>query len=323
MTEISRPAGELRNFKLTVEYEGSAYHGWQSQRDRPSVQSTLEQAIRKVVQHQVVLYGSGRTDRGVHALGQTASFRTTMDIAAPKLLLAINTYLPEDIRVREVEEVDLAFHARYSAVGKQYRYVILRMRRPLGGRADGAAGGTAARPPETAPAPRSPSVLVRRFSTEVPYELDVEAMRRGAALLPGMRDFRAFESYSKRRPPRPGDSPRSTVRTVLGVMVREIGPFVLIDAFGRGFLYSMVRTIAGTLIEIGKGARAPERLQEILDSRDRRRAGFTAPAEGLLLVAVYYEEKALAAAMRELRGEPAASHASMSRFEEGLLKILS
>jgi len=319
LTEISRPAGELRNIRLTVEYEGTAYHGWQSQPDRPSVQGELARAIRRVVNHPVVLYGSGRTDRGVHALGQAANFRTASGIPVHKLLLAINTYLPDDIRVRDVEEVDAAFHARYSAVGKQYRYLLLRTRwaaSPEGaGIAEAAVAGTGG--------PRSPSVLARRFATEVPYDLDLEAMRRGAAFLCGMRDFRAFESYSKRKPPRPGDPPRSTVRTVLAVVVREIGPFILIDAFGRGFLYAMVRTIAGTLLEVGKGARAAETLEAVLDSRDRRRAGFTAPAAGLSLVQVYYAEEALKAAIRAAAGGASRSLPPEGTFEMGLLKMLS
>jgi tRNA pseudouridine38-40 synthase len=263
---------EARNLKLTVEYDGTAYFGWQAQGDHPSVQDTLESAAARVVDHPVVIHGSGRTDRGVHAVGQTANFKTPKAIPAAKLLLGINTYLPDDIRVREVEEVPADFHARYSARGKRYRYTVLR-----------------------SPVDR---VLARRFSARFPGPLDIEAMGRAAGALAGVHDFRSFEGRSKRSPPAPGEPPRSTVRTVIGVTVRESGPFLTIDAFGRGFLYGMVRAIAGTLLEVGTGKRAPDSLEAVLASRDRRQAGFTAPARGLCLLAVYYEDVALEAAFQ-------------------------
>jgi tRNA pseudouridine38-40 synthase len=260
------PGGDLpplsRNLKLAVEYEGTEYNGWQRQDEGTTVQGELEAAVSRIVDHPVVLYGSGRTDRGVHALGQVANFKTSKGIPTPKLLLGINAYLPDDIRVRAVEDVPLDFHARYSAEGKRYRYTFFRS--------------------------RNERVMIRRFCEPVRAPLDIERMRKAASLIRGMRDFRAFEGNAKRRAPLPGEAPRSTVRTVLAVTVRESGPFIFIDAFGRGFLYGMVRTIAGTLHEVGQGKRPPEEIEGVLDSLDRRRAGFTAAARGLCLVSVYY-----------------------------------
>src|SRR5262245_19287877 len=159
----------------------------------------IEAAAARVVDHPVTIYGSGRTDRGVHALGQTANFKTGKSIPTSKLLLGINTYLPEDIRVREVEDVAEDFHARYSARGKRYRYTILRS--------------------------NVDRVMARRFTEMVTGPLDIEAMGRAAGALAGVHDFRAFEGQSKRRPPAPGEPPRSTVRTVAAVAVREVGPY--------------------------------------------------------------------------------------------------
>jgi tRNA pseudouridine38-40 synthase len=290
------PPLEPRNIKLTVEYEGTAYHGWQSQRGLPSVQGELERAVGRLVAHPVTIWGSGRTDRGVHALGQVANFRTERTIPVEKLLLGINTYLPDDIRVVAAEEAPADFHARYSARGKRYRYTFLR--------------SPVARP------------LVRRFAAQVAGELDLEAMRRAARSLRGVRDFRAFEGSAKRSPPAPGAPPRSTVRTVAAVVVRESGPLVFVDAFGRGFLYGMVRTIAGTLLEVGRGRRSAGELESVLGSLDRRRAGVTAPAHGLCLLSVYYREGELEReADRALEGRPETEVAAVEH--ERNLKMLT
>ncbi len=274
---MPRPVGEVRNIKLTVEYEGTRYHGWQSQSGRPTIQGELERSIAKVTNHPVVIYGSGRTDRGVHALGQVANFRTQSAIPPSKLLLGVNTYLPGDIRVRAVEEVQEDFHARHSARGKRYRYTIL-----------------------CSPVDR---VLARRFCHIVRRPLGVESMRQAAICLTGMHDFRAFEGNIKRTPPPAGEPARSTVRTVIAVVVRESWPYVIIDTFGRGFLYGMVRALSGTLIEIGRGKLPPERMKAILQSRDRREAGPTAPARGLCLLSVYYDETELQVTARNVAAE--------------------
>jgi len=249
------------------------------------VQDALEAALAAIAGSPISITAAGRTDRGVHALGQVANFKTPKTIPPGKLRLGINTYLPEDIRVRAAEEVPADFHARYSAVGKRYRYTVLRDAPAAGG---GPGGPAAAR------------VLVRRFAAVVPQPLDVEAMRRGARALEGVHDFRAFEASARRKVPAPSDPPRSTVRTVLGVFVREQGPFIFIDAVGRGFLYGMVRAISGTLIEVGARKRRPEEVEAALRSKDRRKAGFTAPPRGLCLMVVYYEREAMVRAVDAL-----------------------
>ncbi len=284
-----------RNLKLTIEYDGTAYSGWQLQRDIPSVQGEIQRAAAEVVNHAVVIHGSGRTDRGVHALGQVANFKTSSAIACGNLLLGVNTHLPDDIRVREVEEVPPEFHARYSAWGKRYRYTILR-----------------------SPIER---VMVRRFCEVVRAPLDLVAMRAGAARLAGLHDFRAFQGNVKRRATEASGDPPSTVRTVLAVIVNESGPLVTIDAFGRGFLYGMVRAMAGTLLEVGRGRRVPEGVSAAIESRDRRRAGFTAAARGLCLIAVYYDsEKALEAVRHVAQGSLAEDRAGQE--QDRLLKML-
>ncbi len=284
-----------RNLKLTIEYDGTGYCGWQLQKARPSIQETLQRAVAEVVDHPVVIFGSGRTDRGVHALGQVANFNTSSVIPCGNLLLGANTHLPDDIRVREVEEVPAEFHARYSAWGKRYRYTILR-----------------------SPIER---VMVRRFCEVVRSPLDLDAMRSGAGCLVGLHDFRAFQGNAKHRRLDAEAVPPSTVRTVLAIVVKESGPLVTIDAFGKGFLYGMVRTIAGTLIEVGTGRRSPGDVAAALESRDRRRAGFTAAARGLHLMAVYYDpEKALDAVRSVAQG--AAPDDPAGQKQEQLLKVL-
>jgi len=287
---------EIRNIKITVEYEGARYFGWQSQSDCLTVQGELEKAIARVVNHPVVIYGSGRTDRGVHALGQVANFRTRKSIPPQKLLLGINTYLPADIRVRAVEDVPDEFHARHSARGKRYRYTILQS--------------------------LVDRVMARRYCAVVRNPLEVGPMRAAARCLKGEHDFRAFQGNAKRRKMKDQAPPRSTVRTVNLIAVKESRPYVFIDVFGRGFLYNMVRTIAGTLMEIGSGKRPPENMEEILQSLDRRRAGFTAPARGLCLISVYYDEGNLQVAARAAEGEEQDLEDISGKEHERHLKLL-
>ena len=194
--------------------------------------------------------------------------------------MALNPLLPNDIRVRSAEEAPLDFHARYSARGKRYRYLVLRA--------------------------RTEDVFLRRVAAVISSPLDVEAMRRAGRALWGVHDFRAFEVNARRTPPELGAAPRSTVRTVGAVVVREGGNFLGIEALGKGFLYAMVRTIAGTLLEVGRGRLPPEAIGEVLRSKDRRRAGFTASPQGLSLLEVYYAEEEyrsnVAAAIASERG---------------------
>jgi len=244
----------MRNVKLTIEYEGSGYAGWQVQTNGLSIQEVLQVAIAAVTgEPEVKLIGSGRTDAGVHAAGQVANFRTETTIPAEALPHAINTKLPDDVAVLAAEDVPEGFHARYSAKGKTYRYSILnrRIRSPLA---------------------RARTALVSR-------PLDVAAMRMAARDIVGEHDFAAFQSKPNGKP---------SVRTVTGLTVETVGEQIDVLITGNGFLYNMVRAIAGTLIEVGLGKRAPDSLAELIRSCDRSRAGPTAPAQGLCLLEVKY-----------------------------------
>ena len=249
---MSDPA--QRNVKLTIEYDGTNYHGWQRQADAPTVQQALEEAIARVVGHEVTLYGSGRTDAGVHALGQVANFHTSSAIPQDRLPHAINANVAEDIAVLRAEDVSADFHARYSAKRKTYRYrVVCRPVRPAVG---------------------APFVHWHRFS------LDVAAMSQAATLFVGEHDFAAFESHS---------GGEGSVRSIFRSEWLQDGERLDYYVTANGFLYNMVRAMAGTLLEIGCGARPPEDVIRLLESRNRSLAGRTAPAKGLCLMAVEYE----------------------------------
>jgi pseudouridylate synthase I len=241
--------------KLVIEYDGTAYSGWQRQNAEPSVQQAIEDALASLTGEKTVLHSAGRTDAGVHALGQVAHFDTQSRIPPERFSFAINTMLPTDIRIRESSEADTEFHARFSAKRKHYRYVI-----------------------QNSP---HASALERDRSMHVPLPMDIEKMRRAAHCLVGEHDFSAFTSLQLRV--------KCPVRTVYGIEISREGSFVRIDVTGNGFLYNMVRIIAGTLIYVGIGKFQPENVPVILESRDRRKAGITAQPQGLFLVEVRYE----------------------------------
>ena len=244
-----------RNVKLTIEYDGTAYHGWQRQANATSIQQVLEEGIASIVGHGVTLYGSGRTDAGVHALGQVASFQTDSTIPADGLHHAINTAVPKDIAVVGAEDVPDGFHARYSATGKTYRYTIVcRPVRPAVGAA---------------------------YVHWLRRELDVEAMRAAASRFVGEHDFAAFESES---------SGENTVRIVTRAEWVAEGNVLRFYVAANGFLYNMVRAMVGTLIEVGLGKREAGDIPRLLASGDRMQAGPTAPAKGLCLMQVEYED---------------------------------
>jgi len=246
-----------RNVKLTIEYDGTAYHGWQRQANAVTVQEALEDGIAAVVGHGVTLYGSGRTDAGVHALGQVASFHTDSTIPADGLHHAINTAVPKDIAVVAAEDVPDGFHARYSATGKTYRYTIVcRPVRPAVGAA---------------------------YVHWLRHELDVEAMRTAANRFIGEHDFAAFQTES---------DVENTVRTVTRAEWVSEGDRLAFYVAANGFLYNMVRAMVGTLIEVGLGKREPDDIPRLLASRDRTQAGPTAPAKGLCLMQVDYGDDA-------------------------------
>lgn len=251
----------MRNVRVLVAYDGSCYHGWQRQSGFPSVQEELEGALATLVGEPVSVHGSGRTDTGVHALGQVASFHLETRLDDTTLRNALNAHLPSDVVVRAAETCPDDFHARFSARGKRYAYAVT-----------------------TAPV-RSP--FARRRAHSVRGPLDTGAMQRAAAQLLGRHDFRAFAGAGSPR--------RTTVRSLQHArwIVRRERLVLVVQ--GDGFLYNMVRNLAGTLLEVGRGKLAPEEVGAILAGRDRRRAGPTAPAHGLYLLRVLYPEPVFAA----------------------------
>jgi len=244
----------LRTIKLTIEYDGSNYAGWQVQRTGQSVQTRIQEAIAAITGAPAVrLVGSGRTDAGVHAAGQVAHFKSATTIPAQDLVHAINTELPDDIAIIAAQDVPDDFHARYSAKSKTYRYSIVNR------------------------AVRSP--LERGRAHFVRGRLDVPAMRAAAQALLGEHDFAAFRSKPNGKP---------SVRTITRLDVMTAGERIDLFVSANGFLYNMVRAIAGTLIEVGLGRRTPESVAGLLRSLDRSAAGPTAPPQGLCLMDVEY-----------------------------------
>ncbi len=245
------------NYKLVLAYDGTRYNGWQRQGNtEKTIQGRLEQVLERMAGEPVELQGSGRTDAGVHAEGQTASFHLKGDWRPEQIMEYLNRYLPEDIAVRSCSTAAPRFHSRLSAVSKTYRYQI-----------------------ETAP---RRDVFQRNYYYGLGLPLDVERMEQAAALLTGTHDFRSFCGNRSMK--------KSTVRTIEELRLvcpDETKRHLLVT--GNGFLQQMVRILAGTLIEVGLGKRRPEEMTEILAARSRRAAGFTAPAQGLFLVNVRYE----------------------------------
>ena len=250
----------MRTIKLTLAYDGSAYAGWQVQSPgHVAIQEVLEKAIGRVTAERVRVMASGRTDAGVHALGQVASFRTASLLPGNVLVRALNANLPDDVAVLEAVDVPSDFHATLDAVRKRYRYVI-----------------------HNAPVR---DVFCRGHAWHCPVPLNVESMDRAARSLVGTHDFRSFQTSGSER--------RTSVRTIFDLVVKrgagESQCLVLVEVEGNGFLYNMVRTIVGTLVQIGLGNRPESWVAEVLVARDRRTAGRTAPAHGLFLVEVRYE----------------------------------
>lgn len=248
-----------KHFRLVIEYDGTGYHGWQRQPEDKSIQETIETALATMTAgRRVILTGSGRTDAGVHALGQVAHFSCDTAITAEGFQKGLNALLPDDIAIRACTPVSPSFHARYDAIGKTYRYRIVN--RPF------------------------PPAIGRCYAWHIRTPLDLAAMDRAARALVGTHDFCAFEGAG---------SPRaSTERTIFRAEFRtgEDG-LVVFEIDGSGFLRYMVRNIVGTLVEVGRGRRAAGTMARILADRDRARAGATAPPQGLFLVCVRYPEE--------------------------------
>ena len=250
---------DLIKLKLTIAYDGTAYQGWQVQKTGIGVQQKVEEALAKLFPSVKRIMSSSRTDTGVHALGMVADveipkaeFRMTLH----KLPLAVNSYLPEDIRIVAAQQVPLSFHARFHASGKQYRYFVWNQ--------------------------PSMNPLLRAQAWHVPLELDVKAMRVAAKHLVGKHDFRSFaanHSYEI----------TDTVRTMTRCDIKRAGPLLTFVIEGDGFLYKMCRGIVGTLVQLGRGKFSEAELKLMLAAKDRRMAGMTAPAPGLVLWKVFYK----------------------------------
>lgn len=245
-----------KNFKLIIEYDGTSYHGWQRQPNEPSIQQEIESAVATITRQKITLIGSGRTDAGVHARGQTANFTCDTRIEAAELIKGLNSILPGDIVIRDCELVSPRFHARFDAKSKIYRYTIINQ--PL-------------RP-----------AIGRQYAWWLRAPLDLAAMRSAAGHLLGEHDFKSFEGAG---------SPRAhTRRHVMGSdLTLSAHGRIVYEIEANGFLRYMVRNIVGTLVAVGQEKVTPEQFRQILVSRDRSRAAATAPAHGLQLVSVLYE----------------------------------
>jgi tRNA pseudouridine38-40 synthase len=247
----------MRTLKLTIQYDGTTFVGWQRQPNGTSIQGLLEEALAPIEGAPVAVHGAGRTDAGVHALGQVVSVTLGSGLAEATLGRALNAVLPPAVRVLSVQEMNADFHARFSARAKTYEYRIVNA-------------------PFISP-------FLHRYAWHVPQPLDVEAMRAAAAPLAGRHDFAAFQGA--------GSSVATTERTIFGIDWQDGAGFdlpIVLRITGDGFLRHMVRTVVGTLVEIGTGRWDPWRILTALDSRDRAHAGPTAPPQGLFLTSVTY-----------------------------------
>ena len=267
-----------RNFLLTIEYDGSGFCGWQRQPDVRTAQGELESVLSHVMGQPVQVNGTSRTDAGVHALGQQASFHGEFGIPTDRIQTAVNNLLAGkgggygklgrvgDMRIVKVEEKPAEFHARFDSMGKRYRYII----------------------------GNGPDVNIwrRNYAYQITEPLDEEAMQKAALHIMGTHDFACFQAAG-------GNERETTVRTIYSLTVKRQGSDVVLEVTGDGFLYNMVRIITGTLVEVGLGKRKPEETAAVIESCDRRNAGHTAPAEGLYLVEVFYDETQVQAAREE------------------------
>lgn len=245
----------MRNIKLTIEYAGTNYAGWQVQdKEHRTLQETLEKALQKILQKRVKIIGSGRTDAGVHAQAQVANFKTDSTIAIEKLQKALNAVLPDDISVVKTEEAGLDFHSRFSAKSKVYRYTILnRSSRPA---------------------------ILKDTVYFFSYPLNLKLMRKEARAILGKHNFQSFQAVDNKE--------RGATRNIKNLEITRDKDFIYIDIEADGFLYNMVRNIVGTLIETGRGKLAVGSTKKILLARNRKCAGPTVPAKGLCLLEVKY-----------------------------------
>lgn len=246
----------MRNIKLTIEYDGKEFNGWQKQPDKLNIQGSIEQAIKQVTGENVELNASGRTDAGVHAYGQVANFKTNSSIPIDKIPIAINTKLKRTIRIISAEEVDERFHSRLTCKRKTYRYIINNS--------------------------EFPSAIYRNLETHIPQKLDINKMKQASKYFEGEHDFKAFKAS--------GTSSKSSVRIIYKLEVKEMPENrIYIEVTGNGFLYNMVRIIAGTLVDVGIEKIKPEEIKDIIELGKRELAGKTLQPNGLYLLNVEYD----------------------------------
>ena len=244
----------MRNIKLTIEYDGKDFNGWQKQPNKLNIQGEIERAIELITGEQVDLTASGRTDAGVHALAQVANFKTNSELPIEKFAIAINSKLKKSIRIQSAEEVEERFHSRYNCKKKTYRYIIN----------NGEQG----------------SAIYRNLEYFVPQKLDVDEMKKAIKFFEGEHDFKGFKAS--------GTSSKSSVRKIYKTQIKQEGDRIFIELTGNGFLYNMVRIISGTLVEVGLGKIKAKDITDIINSKDRTRAGKTLPPYALYLVKVEY-----------------------------------
>lgn len=242
----------IRNIKLTIEYDGTNYAGWQYQDNAVSIQDVVEKAISKVVNTKIRLNGASRTDSGVHALGQVANFKTDSQIELYNLKRGINCNLPKDINILDCEEAKETFHARFDAKKKYYRYVVSRIYSPIH----------------------------RFYSYSFTYNVSIEILRETANYLIGEHDFTSFTQYQI--------EDIRTVRSIDKIEIIEKNDFIYFDFEAQSFLKKMIRVIVGTLLEMASKKIPPEEILKIIDSRNRNKAGDTVPGKGLFLMKIYY-----------------------------------
>jgi tRNA pseudouridine38-40 synthase len=253
----------MRYFKLTIAYDGTDFHGWQIQAEKPTIQGEIVNVLRRLTQEHVYLHGAGRTDAGVHALGQVASFRTQAALSAEEFQRALNALLPQTIRIVSSEEVGPDFDARWSARGKVYRYRIYR--------------GKVVPP------------MIWRYVLHYPFPLDEDTMRDAAARFAGTHDFASFAASTGSEE---DDKERSTEREIFSTELARTADDeeLVFTVRGRSFLRYMVRKMVGTLLDVGRGRLRPGDIDRLYELRDRSKSGPTVPPQGLVMVEVQHEE---------------------------------
>lgn len=246
----------MHTYRLTLAYDGSRYNGWQKQGNtKNTIQEKLETLLTRLIGEEIEVAGSGRTDAGVHAMGQVVSFHTSAKLDCTALLTDIRRYLPDDIGALELSEAAPRFHARLNAVGKTYVYRVWNS--------------------------DAPNVFERKYMYTMPETLDIAAMETAAADLVGTHDFMSFCANKRMK--------KSTVRTIESIQIERLGNELRFTVTGDGFLYNMVRILVGTLLEVGTGKRDKHSIPALLEAKDRSQAGYLVPPHGLRLEAVYYD----------------------------------